>query len=104
MKDIDFSDTKPSKEEKVHDVNARGQTTVDACRITNFTFSFGCSPGMGVGAATKYAQNFIELFTASFHITEGSIVIPASFSQVISSDANFESITSDMAQELRLFR
>lgn len=44
------------------------------------------------------------MFSACFHIKEGSIDIPASFSQVISSDANFESITSDMAQELRLFR
>ncbi len=73
-------------------------------KITNFTFSFGCSPGSGVRADTKFAQNFIDLFTDCFHITEGSIDIPTSFSQVISSDANFESITSDMAQELRIFR
>jgi hypothetical protein len=57
-----------------------------------------------VSATTLFAQNFIEFFNACFDVKTGSVDIPSSFSDVISADANLESITSDLSQELRISR
>jgi hypothetical protein len=78
--------------------------SVEIVKIQNFTFSFGCHPGTGVSATTLFAQNFIEFFNACFDVKTGSVDIPSSFSDVISADANLESITSDLSQELRISR
>jgi hypothetical protein len=41
---------------------------------------------------------------SNFHIENGYIDLPKALSYVVSSDANFESITSNLAQEVRIFR
>lgn len=72
--------------------------------IANFTLSFGCDPGAGVKSTTTFVKDFIELCFKNFHIEEGTIKIPEAFSKVISNDANFESVTSNLAQELCIQR
>lgn len=44
------------------------------------------------------------MFIKNFEPEEGYIDIPSAFSKVISDDANFESVSSNLAQELRLYR
>ena len=73
-------------------------------KVTNFTFAFGCDPGCGVAADTAFAQNFITLMMNQFDVTNGSIDIPLAFNNIISTDAKIETTTSNLSQELRLFR
>jgi len=79
---------------------SRGNTASEQLRVQNYVFSFGCSPGAGVRADTKLAQNFIEVLTQNFHITSGHVHLPSVFNKIISSDANIETVASNLAQEV----
>ena len=55
-------------------------------------------------AETAFAQDFITLMMSQFDVTNGSIDIPLAFNSIISTDAKVETTTSNLSQELRLFR
>ena len=49
-------------------------------------------------------MDIVNLFRANAHIKDNYIDIPKVFSQVKPSDCSFESVTSNLAQSLRLYR
>jgi len=54
-------------------------------------------------ANSKYIKDFIELITSNFD-ESGSIVLPDALAKVVSSDAPFETISSNLAKKLKLVR
>ena len=74
----------------------------DLSNITgNFILLFGCQPSYGVLANSKYVKDFINLITSNFD-DSGSVVLPDALSKVLSSDAPFESVSSNLARKLKL--
>ena len=71
--------------------------------VSNFIFSFGCKPGDGVLAQSKYIEDLFNLFTSNFDVN-GCIVLPDVFSRVLSSDAKFETVSSNLTRKLKLQR
>lgn len=64
--------------------------------IANFIFCYGCAPGFGILANTKFVNDLIMLFTRSFD-DSGVLLLPDCFQQVVSSDAVFETSTSNLS-------
>ncbi len=71
---------------------------------TNFTFVYGCKPGGGVEAATKFVNDLIRLLVRNFSMLNGKLRIPQVFNQILSSDATFEIATCVLSRELVLGR
>ena len=69
--------------------------------VSNFIFSFGCQPTDGVIAQSKYIEDLFNLFTSNFD-EYGCIVLPDVFSRVLSSDAKFETVSSNLTRKLKL--
>lgn len=59
---------------------------------------------MGVGATSKYIKDLLNLFTCNFDVQTGSVLLPDVFSKVMSSDAVFETVSSNLARKLKLLR
>ena len=54
-------------------------------------------------ASSKYIKDFINLVTSNFD-ERGSVLLPDLFSRVVSSDAQFELVSCNLARKVRLFR
>ena len=54
-------------------------------------------------ANSKYIQDFINLITSNFD-DSGSVVLPDAFSKVVSKDAPFECVSSNLARKVKLCR
>jgi len=61
-------------------------------RAGNFIFSFGCSPGSGMYANSKYLTEMIEQITAEFN-QNGSVILPDAFFEFTFSDTEIETTT-----------
>ena len=72
-------------------------------QIGNFILLFGCQPATGVLAESKYVKNFINLIIKNFD-ESGSVILPDALSRVMSSDAPFESVSSNLARKIKLNR
>ena len=70
----------------------------------NWCFVYGCDPGAGVNAKTKFAEDIIRVFRVNSDISDNYIDIPRVFSQVKTTDCKLEIATSNLAQQLRLYR
>jgi hypothetical protein len=79
----------------------RGDKTNRTSGVSNFIFSFGCKPTDGVLAQSKYIEDLFNLFTSNFDV-HGCIVLPDVFCRVLSSDAKFETVSSNLARKLKL--
>ena len=88
-------------EDKPNLVNMRGKDVIESKLIGNFIFSFGCQPSVGVGAESKYINDLKNLFSSNFDLS-GCIVLPDVFSKVLSSDAKFETVSSNLSRKLKL--
>ena len=60
-------------------------------------FVFGCQPAYGVKAATKFMKNVIDLLSRNFEEESGEVLLPDVFQKVISSDAKFETVSSNLS-------
>lgn len=77
---------------------SRGKSNIEKeLKISNYSFLFGCRPGKGVQAMTQFANNFIQLCMSYYDNDFGFLDIPKIFSMIKSSDAQFESVRSDLA-------
>jgi len=65
---------------------------------------YGCQPGGGVLAATKFANDLLRLLVRNFSLLDGKLKIPLVFNQILSTDATFEISTCVLSQELVLGR
>ena len=92
---------KPEAEKVVSDM--RSLNAVESRKIGNFIFSFGCQPSFGLIATTKYVENLKQLLTSNFD-QSGCIIFPDVFSKVLSSDAIFETVSSNLSRKLKLQR
>ena len=54
-------------------------------------------------ANSKYIKDLINLITSNFD-ESGSVLLPDLFSKVVSSDAPFESVSSNLARKVKLIR
>ncbi len=82
-------------------VQVRGNNAKESKLIGNFIFSFGCQPSFGVGAESKYINDLKYLFSSNFDVN-GFIILPDVFSKVLSSDATFETVSSNLSRKLKL--
>jgi hypothetical protein len=89
------------EEDKSNLVLMRGKDVIESKLIGNFIFSFGCQPSFGVGAESKYINDLKNLFSSNFDLS-GCIVLPDVFSKVLSSDAKFETVSSNLSRKLKL--
>ncbi len=80
----------------------RGKTELTK-KTCNIIISFGCQPALGVLANSKYIKDLINLITSNFD-ENGSVLLPDLFSKVLSSDAPFELVSSNLARKVRLIR
>ena len=86
-------------------ITSKTRGNVEESRLVgNFIFSFGCQPGQGVNASSKYIADMLDLFLANFDHKTGVVILPDVFSKVLSSDATFETVTSNLARKLSLER
>ena len=58
-------------------------------------------PAFGVAAESKYIEDLFNLFASNFDVN-GCIVLPDVFSKVVSSDAKFETFSSNLSRKLKL--
>jgi hypothetical protein len=56
-----------------------------------------------VSATSKFIKDFINLITSNFD-ESGSVVLPDLFARVVSSDAIFECVSSNLARKVKLCR
>ena len=77
---------------------------INSSLIGNFMFIFGCQPAYGVRADSKFVKNVIDLFAKNFDPEGGHIMLPDCFARVISSDATFETVSSNLSRKLKLRR
>lgn len=77
---------------------------INSSLIGNFMFIFGCQPAYGVKADTKFIKNVIDLFLKNFDPDDGHILLPDCFARVISSDATFETVSSNLSRKLKMKR
>ena len=54
-------------------------------------------------AESKYIKDFINMITSNFD-ESGSVVLPDVFAKVVSTDAPFECVSSNLARKVKLFR
>ena len=54
-------------------------------------------------ANSKYIKDLINLITSNFDKSD-SVILPDLFSKVVSSEAPFESVSSNLARKVRLIR
>jgi hypothetical protein len=80
----------------------RGAMALELKQIGNYIFSFGCQPSAGVGATSKYIKDLLDLFTTNFDAVNASILFPDIFAKVLSSDATFETVSSNLSRKLLL--
>lgn len=73
-------------------------TGIASTKTVNFCFVFGCSPGAGVLAKTELIKDLTE------HLKTNAkeCVIPTTFDLIESHDAGFETIASNMGQNLQI--
>ena len=90
-------------EETKEDSETRGDT-VTCMNVGNFTLIYGCQPGQGVSATSKFIEDLVNLYNSNFDPDNGQVVIPDVFSKVLSSDAKIESVTCNEARKLFLER
>ncbi len=100
---IDHAEPLAQEEETKENPKKRGNN-VSIKSSGNFTFLFGCQPGAGVSATSKLVADVINLYRANFDPDYGTIIIPDTYSDVISRDAKFEVVTSVLAKKLKLER
>ena len=81
----------------------RGGEAILTKQTGNFILLFGCQPSYGVLANSKYIKDFINLIISNFD-ESGSVVLPDALSRVMSSDAPFESVSSNLARKIKLNR
>ena len=60
-------------------------------RAGNFIFTFGCSPGSGINADSKYLTEIKKQITAEFN-QNGSVILPDAFFEFIFSETKIETI------------
>jgi len=65
---------------------------------------FGCSPGLGIKSDSKYTLDIAKLFNNNAHAIYNSIILPKVFNQVKPTDCMLEIATSNLAQQLRIYR
>ena len=83
--------------------NNRGQAKLDAIKNMNFFFIWGCRPSAGVGANTDMVQDIFDAFMIQQEPIDASIKLPTVFDYLQSSDASFETASSNQLQHLQLF-
>jgi hypothetical protein len=71
---------------------------VASAKTVNFCFVFGCQPGAGVLAKTQLIKDLTEHLKS----TSKDCVIPSAFDLIESQDAGFETIASNMGQNLQI--
>jgi hypothetical protein len=81
-----------------------GNASATASNSNNLTFVYGCEPAAGVKGNSKLIADVINLYRTDFDPEKGLIVIPDVYSNVISSDAKFEVVTTVEAKKLVLER
>ena len=91
-------DTKQKKEQK-----NRGLTKTDDLKQMNFFFIWGCRPSAGVGANTDMIKDIYRAFMEQQEPIDASVSIPSIFDYLSSSDASFETASSNQLQHLQLF-
>ena len=57
-----FTKYQPAATQTDNKQKTRGDNVKTEKRVCNFIFSFGCMPGDGVDANTKYVKNLLDLF------------------------------------------
>ena len=65
--------------------------------IANFIMLFGCEPADGVGGATEFVNDIINLMKDSFDAETGTVLLPDALNMVVSSDAIFETSSSNLS-------
>ena len=79
---------------------SRGDETVQLVSKTgNFLLIFGCEPGKGVLASTKFTEDLTTCMNSS---TSANLILPDFITDIESSDANFELSTPLQSQKLEL--
>ena len=69
----------------------------------NYILLYGCQPSFGVKANSNFIKDLINLISSNFD-ESGSVVLPDVLSQVLSSDAQFECVSSILAKKVMLSR
>ena len=69
----------------------------------NYILLYGCQPSFGVKANSNFIKDLINLISSNFDEI-GSVVMPDVLSQVLSSDAQFECVSSILAKKVMLSR
>jgi len=72
--------------------------------IVNLTELWGCPPASVIRKDSTFAKDIIKLFDANYDITDNYIDIPNVYNQAKPTDCNFEIATSNLGQQLRLYR
>ena len=76
---------------------------IDSIKAVNFIFIWGCRPSTGVMANTQMVNDIFRAFIVQQDQSEASISIPTIFDQLQSSDASFETASSNQLQHLQLY-
>jgi len=98
-----FQEDMQKEEEKASTEKARGPNDIQQlAKQSNFIFIFGCDPGKGVAADTKTAKDITNFLKKSSSYESDTIKLPGTCSQITSSDAEFEVLTSQTGQTLEL--
>ena len=91
------------QEEQAAKKKVRGRDDIQQlAKQSNFIFIFGCKPGSGVAAETKTAKDITSFLRRSASYEDDTIKLPGTCSQITSSDAEFEVLTSQTGQTLEL--
>jgi len=73
-------------------------------KIVNITELWGSKPAEGIKKDSKFAKDIINLFRDNFDLKSNYIDIPKVYNQAKPTDCNFEIVTSNLGQQLRLYR
>ena len=70
----------------------------------NYVFFFGCRTDEGVAADTRMIDDLADVFLDKFDKNaDFSITFPTALNSLQGADVNFEGITSNTLQQLKLF-
>ena len=72
-------------------------------RLQNLLLLWGCRPSDVVLAETKMVADIIEILNAKIDKKEHSVTLPKALDQLKGEDAQFEMVTSNTIQPLKLF-
>ena len=91
-------------EESKDPTDKRGGPGLSSNSGKNLSLIFGCQSGEGISAASKLIYDTIVLYMKNFDPEKGIIVLPDTYSKIVSSDAVFEIVQCVEAKKLLLER